>query len=138
MDKTHLFVEVANTTSHLAEHRTGVIVGECGTTVTFENIIESTGRTEKHEEKVGVRSVGEMETRQDVLVRERLPYGCFVFKAGTSLRGVSLGSYVGVTYDFDGDGPAGRREGTSDSGKTSVAYDTAELITVHFFTLVIG
>jgi len=69
MDETHLFVEVSNTADNLAEQCTGVIMGECRTTVTFKDIVEGARRAKKHEKKVGVRGVGKVEERENVLVR---------------------------------------------------------------------
>jgi hypothetical protein len=69
MDKAHLLVEVSNTADNLAEQCTGVIMWECRTTVTFEDIVECASRAKKHEEKVGIRGVGKVEERENVLVR---------------------------------------------------------------------
>jgi hypothetical protein len=81
MYKAHLFVEISDATNDLTKHGTGAVKWESGTTVAFEDVIEGTGGTEKHEEKVGVGGLDEVEKREDVFVRKRLPYCGFVFQA---------------------------------------------------------
>jgi len=92
MDETHLFVNVSNTTNNLAEHGPGVIIWQCRTTITLKDVVERASRAEEHEEKVGVRGVGKVEERENMLVGEGFPYGSLVFQAFASLRGVALGS----------------------------------------------
>jgi hypothetical protein len=69
MNKTHLLMQVSNAANNLAEQCTGVIKWKCGTSITFEDIVERACRAEKHEEKVGVRGMGEVEERENVFVR---------------------------------------------------------------------
>jgi len=92
MDVSHLFVDVSNATNNLAEHRSGVVMWKCRTTVTLKDIVEGTGRAEEHEEKVGVRGVGKVEERENMLVGESFPYGSLILQAFAGLCGVDLGS----------------------------------------------
>jgi hypothetical protein len=69
MNKPHLLVEVSNAANNLAKQCTGVIKWEGGTAVTFKDVVEGACRAEKHEEKVGVRSVGKVEERENMFVR---------------------------------------------------------------------
>jgi len=85
MYKAQLLVEISHTTSNLAKHRTCVVQRESGTAIAFEDIVEGSGGTEKHEEEVGVGGLDEMEKREDVFVRKRFPYCGFIFQAVASL-----------------------------------------------------
>lgn len=61
VNETHLLVKITYTTDDLAEHHACVVMGQCGTTVALENVVERASRTEKHEEKVSVRGVDRVE-----------------------------------------------------------------------------
>lgn len=85
MDETHLLVKITNTTDDLAEQHAGVVVGQCGTTVALDDVIERAGRAKEHEVKTSVRGVDGVEEWEDVLVRKGFPDGCLVFEAFASL-----------------------------------------------------
>lgn len=61
MNESHLVVKITYTADYLAEHHADIIMGQCGTTITLENVVESASRAEEHEEKVGIRGMDRVE-----------------------------------------------------------------------------